>query len=242
MRDESRRAADGYWSTRFGCTPEELRPPQALVFPERIAGYAGVYAMEFGAAPIISAAPELVPTVRARASELTRAGVSNPEQWVGALGDPPYAVVGPAWIGCLDVLPTVADASARLLGSEDAELVAELRAACATEEWEEAGVGQSPDRPVAGAFAGGALVAVADYESWGGRLAHIGVLTHPHHRRRGHATRVVRAVTQHALMAGLVPQYRALQSNTGSLGVARRLGFVRYATSLALRSPVTGRR
>jgi hypothetical protein len=38
-----------------------------------------------------------------------------------------------------------------------------------------------------------------------------------------------------ALDAGLIAQHRALLSNTHSLGIARRLGFVPYAVSLAVR-------
>src|SRR5687768_320466 len=170
LSDETRRVADGYWSMRFGCTRDELRPPRALVFPhEAHTDHAGVYAMEFGAAPIISAAPELVPALRARTTELTRAGVRNPEPWVTAMTDPPDAVVGPAGVGYLDA-PSAVDASARLLDPTDAALVAELRAACAADEWDESGIGRSAERPAVGTFAGAALAAVAGYEIWGGRI------------------------------------------------------------------------
>jgi hypothetical protein len=40
---------------------------------------------------------------------------------------------------------------------------------------------------------------------------------------------------EHALGAGLVPQYRTLQSNTPAMAVAKRLGFVEYGFSVYVR-------
>jgi len=61
------------------------------------------------------------------------------------------------------------------------------------------------------------------------------VVTHPAHRGRGHASAAAAALARLALERGLLPQYRTLESNAASLAVGRGLGFVEYATSLAVR-------
>ena len=84
-------------------------------------------------------------------------------------------------------------------------------------------------------FANGELIALAGYETWGGTIAHISIVTHPSHRNQGAGRTAVAGVTQHALRAGLLPQYRTLQSNQPSIRIAEALGFSAYATSMAVR-------
>jgi predicted GNAT family acetyltransferase len=109
-----------------------------------------------------------------------------------------------------------------------------LREACAVEEWEHGG---SEFRPtaMAGVFKGHELAALASYQIWGEQIAHIAVVTHPAFRGQGYATTAVSGLTKTVLERTLIPQYRTLEGNAPSLAVARRLGFVQYATSLAFR-------
>jgi predicted GNAT family acetyltransferase len=86
-----------------------------------------------------------------------------------------------------------------------------------------------------GVFEKGGLVALASYELWGGRIAHISIVSHPLWRGRGYAATAVSALAKIVLERGLVPQYRTLEANKPSMAVARRLGFVQYATSFAVR-------
>jgi len=118
--------------------------------------------------------------------------------------------------------------------SDDAPAVAALRAACREDEWEHGGsdVGQ---HPAFGVFVDDQLAALAGYEIWGGTIAHISVITHPAHRGRGFGAAAVAHITAHALAAGMLPQYRTLDSNQPSMRIAATLGFHRYATSLAMR-------
>jgi predicted GNAT family acetyltransferase len=85
------------------------------------------------------------------------------------------------------------------------------------------------------------LVALAGCEVWGGGIAHISVISHPRYRGKGYAGAVVSTLTATVLAQGLVPPYRTLESNTPSMHVAHRLGFVRYGVSMAvrLRQPTT---
>jgi RimJ/RimL family protein N-acetyltransferase len=124
--------------------------------------------------------------------------------------------------------------STRRLTAQDEKAVDMLRAACAVEEWDAGGSEFRPDAMV-GAFRGKELAALAGYQHWGERIAHIAIVTHPAFRGQGHATTAVSTLTEMVFERTLVPQYRTLDANAPSLAVARRLGFVRYATSLAVR-------
>ena len=84
-------------------------------------------------------------------------------------------------------------------------------------------------------YVGRELVALAGYQVWGGDLAQIAIITHPHHRGHGYAGAAVSKLTEIVLAQGLVPQYQTLDCNRPSIQVAHKLGFVRYGTSMAVR-------
>jgi len=71
-------------------------------------------------------------------------------------------------------------------------------------------------------------VAAGNMTKWRGLPADVGVLTHPVHRGRGFAGRLVGAMVSAALPTVGVVRYRALTSNHASLAVAQRLGFEQY--------------
>jgi predicted GNAT family acetyltransferase len=86
-----------------------------------------------------------------------------------------------------------------------------------------------------GVFMGEQLVAIAGYEAWGGGIAHISVVTHPDFRSQGFGRSAVAHLGERTIRAGLLPQYRTLESNQASIRLAESLGFQRYATSMAVR-------
>jgi GNAT superfamily N-acetyltransferase len=229
---------DDYWSRFLGVPDGELRPaaPRVVVHAE-LGGYAGMYAQSFGAAPVVSLPAWAVGRYGPAAAEAAGAGLVDDPRWGGVFGDLLERVVGPAEIRYADAgtLRTASrDARVRLLDAGDAPALERLKRACSKTEWEHGGR-ELGTHVVAGVFAGDDLSAVAGYEVWDGAIAHIGIVTHPAHRGRGLGTSAVQHVARAALRAGLVPQYRALASNTPSLRTAERLGFVRYAESLAVR-------
>lgn len=69
-------------------------------------------------------------------------------------------------------------------------------------------------------------IASAGYAEWEGLLAQLGVLVDPDWRRRGLGSLAVSIASHEALASGLTLQWRAEVSNTGSLAIARSLGFV----------------
>lgn len=231
-------AADGYWAGFLGIPRTRLRPPRPLAVPHAdLGGYRGMYAQAFGGAPVVSLPMAMLERFGPAAAEAAAGGLVDDGRWQALFGARADTVVGPALVAYADAgtfrRPS-AGADVRLLAEADRPAVDGLRRALSAEEWEHGG--KEPGAlPVAGAFVDGGLVAVAGYAVWGGRIAHLGIVTHPAHRGRGLGAAAVALAAETALRAGLIAQYRTLASNTPSIRIARRLGFVGYATSLAVR-------
>jgi RimJ/RimL family protein N-acetyltransferase len=122
----------------------------------------------------------------------------------------------------------------RPLTDHDLAALRSLAVACGPTAWAHSGI--DPGRlPVYGCYAGRTLVAAGMLEPWGDRLLHVGIVTHPGHRGRGYGTAVVSAMTADGLAGGRVVQYRTLQANLPSVAVAGKLGFQRFAQTLAVR-------
>lgn len=231
---------DAYWVAFLGVVRAELRPaaPRVVAHAGELGDYSGMYAQSFGAAPVVSLPPELLDRFGAAVAGAAAEGWAQDEdRWRAVFGERAQAVVGPAAIAYADagtLRNAHADARTRVLGDADRRALDAFRGALAAREWEDGGPDPGSDR-VIGAFAGGELAAVAGYEVWGGCIAHLFVVTHPAHRGRGLGAFAAALAARTALDGGLIPQYRALESNTQSIRIARRLGFVPYATSLAVR-------
>lgn len=117
--------------------------------------------------------------------------------------------------------------------TQDLTALDDSRRACTRLEWEHGGSTLGPE-PAVGAFAGRTLAALAGYEIWGGRIAHIAVVAHPTFRGQGYARMAVHALVEHVLTRGLVPQYRTHELNAASVQLGTSIGFVPHATSTAV--------
>jgi GNAT superfamily N-acetyltransferase len=236
---------DRYWAQFFGCVPAALRSDSAQMGSHTGGdNYPGCYLMEFGRAPVVA-----LPIGEAERHRAAIAGwqpgiARMPALVEAVFGGRVVKSVGPAYVGYSDqkhFRPSFSS-SVRGLRAEDEKAVAMLCAACPVTEWEAGGSEFRPGAMV-GAFRGKELAALAGYQLWGDQIAHIAIITHPAFRGRGYATAAVSALTKTAFERTLIPQYRTLEENAPSLAVARRLGFVQYAVSLAVRfaSPDKGR-
>ncbi len=228
---------DRYWASSLGCPPGYLHGNGTHILPLPPADdYWGIFIFRRGGAVVITV-PAALQTTLEPALRRIRAADLDDEAAVRALVEHPIdRIVGPAYLGYADegtFLP-MPDPETRLLQAADAAAVERLRAACSPTDWEHGGsaVGQ---QPAVGRFLAGELVALASWEVWDGTIAHIYVITHPAHRRRGYGKAVVSAIAAEALARGLVPQYRTLERNLPSVGIALALGFRQYATTLAIR-------
>lgn|GEM_PF-1232438 len=148
---------------------------------------------------------------------------------------PVAKIIGPAFIGygptgTLDL----SDARfARPFSSHAA--FGELQAVCQPEEWDHGGREPHLDRTFGVVDPANQLLALAGYEAWNDSIAHISIVTDPRQRGRGLGRAAVALAAQHALGAGLLPQYRTLSQNTPSMNIAKRLGFIEYGFSVYVR-------
>jgi GNAT superfamily N-acetyltransferase len=232
-------AVDAYWAAELACDPAALAGPGAAVTV--LAGAAAErqpYALAFRRpAMLLLAVP---PGWRAAAAAWLAgrdpAGAFDPGRLAAAFGAAATEVVGPAYQGWVDAagFRPAAEAGVRRLGDGDRAALAELRRAAGETAWEHSAL--DPDEPpLFGRLEGATLVAAGTLTGWGGAVAHVGILTRPGHRGRGHGRAVVSAMTRAALAAGAVPHYQTLDANGPSLAVARALGYRRHASTLAVR-------
>lgn len=222
--------ATRYWASYFGCSVEGFfaQPLQVIAHSAELAEYEGIFALFRNEAAIVSLPPGEVESLRRflPVPPLSPRGLAQVFQKLG------YTVVGPAYIGYTDVVAATSH-PVRSLGERDAAAARVLRASCGETEWEHGGSSVG-DQPCSGVYVGNELVALAGYEVWGGTIAHISVITHPASRRRGFGRSAVAHIAGVALSAGLIPQYRTLESNRASIRVAGSVGFLHYATSVAV--------
>ncbi len=178
-----------------------------------------------------------MPFGQAAAEAASQGLVEDADRWRAVFGARVDRLVGPAVISYADAgtfRGVSVAAEMRPLTEADRPALDALRDSMPPDEWDH-GSGDLAGKPVFGAWVDGVLAARAGYEVWAGRIAHLGVVTHPAHRGWGLGAAVFASATRAALEAGLVAQHRALQSNTQSMRIAGRLGFVPCATSLAVR-------
>jgi GNAT acetyltransferase len=228
---------DRYWAQFLGCSPEMLRKEKTQLLPHAGLGdYAGCYIIEFGAAPVVSLPPDEVESYRDVIAGWQPGVVRTAAIAQAAFHDRIARIIGPAFIGYTDtrLFKQLTCGDARLLTDADEKAVEILRNACQAEEWDHGGSDFRPSEMV-GVIRGEQLVAVASYEVWGECIAHISIISHPDARGLGHATTAVSKLTRIVLERDLVPQYRTLQASQPSMAIARRLAFVQYATSMAIR-------
>jgi GNAT superfamily N-acetyltransferase len=230
--------ADSWWAGDFACSPGALRPRQTHVQQHagRFLGNRGIWILVAGGSPLISLPPELMPDLADLARAWTTAEVADPTALVEPIRERCHRqverVVGPAFIGywAFDMPGSVSESPARQV--ESAPAIAHLQAACDPLEWKHGGGDATSAVHFGIVEPGGELSALGGYQVWNESIAHLHVVTHPRHRGRGLGCAVVAAAAEHALDAGLLPQYRTLRENAPSMVIARKLGFLDYGSSV----------
>lgn len=205
------------------------QPLHIITHGTELADYDGVFALFRGDGATISFPPNRVESL----GHLLPSQPLTSALFADAFRGSGFRVIGPAYIGYAEAVCPPSHPVRSLTGG-DAFAGGVLRAACAETDWEHGG-SVFGKYPLSGVFVDSELAALAGYEVWGGTIAHISVITHPAFRGRGFGRSVVAHVAQVALAAGLIPQYRTLQSNRASMRIAESLGFFLYATSVAVR-------
>jgi GNAT superfamily N-acetyltransferase len=233
-----------FWAARLGCAAAQLsRPATSVVRNEpNLADYRGATIFLRPPACVVAVPEDWYERVAGRVGHRTPAEVFDAARLREVFGPAVERVIGPAWLGYADAsdhrpAPTMGN---RRLDDRDLPELWRLAAACGPTGWEHSGI--DPARPpVFGCFAGDTLAAAGMLERWADRLLQTGIVTHPGHRGRGYGKAVASAMTTHGLATGAVVQYRTLQANLPSMGIARSLGFQHFAHTLAIRLSPPGR-
>jgi GNAT superfamily N-acetyltransferase len=236
--DASIDAVLAFWAAHLGCSRAQLAQPGTSVVrngPD-LAGYRGVTVMSRPPACVVAVPGDWYEPAAGRLGRRPAAAVFDVPLLREVFGPAVDRVIGPAWVGYADAgdftpAPTM---GTRPLTERDRPALRRLAEACGPTAWEHGGI-RPGSSPVFGCHAGGELAAAGKLEPWGPRLLHVGIVTHPAHRGRGYGKAVVSAMTAHGLAAGGVVQYRTLEANLPSVGIARALGFQRFARTLAVR-------
>jgi RimJ/RimL family protein N-acetyltransferase len=235
---ESLQAVAAFWAAQLGCSEAQLAQPTTSVIrpgPD-LASYRGATVMFRPPACVLAVPADWVAPVTTRIGHRPPAVVFDVDLLRRVFGPAVEQVIGPAWLGYADAsdfrpAPTL---GTRLLTDQDLPELQRLAAACGPTAWEHSGI--DPARPtVFGCSADEVLASAGMLERWADHLLHIGIVTHPRYRGRGYGKAVVSAMSAHGLATGGVMQYRTLQANLPSVGIARALGFQRFALTLAVR-------
>lgn len=232
--------ADRWWARDFACHPGELRPTSTRVQEHAgaMVGSTGIWILAVGPQPLVSMPKEALDTLEERACNWTRTLVADTSALSVELRPLPIErIVGPACIGygTSKTLDLSIGLRAHRLTQADYPGVARLQAMCSGEAWEHGGSDPHAVPTFGCVNKHGDVLALAGYKVWGGAIAHISIVSAPREQGRGHATAAVACAAQHALSAGLVPQYRTLASNVPSMAVAKKLGFKPYGFSVFVR-------
>jgi GNAT superfamily N-acetyltransferase len=234
----SLQAVVAFWAAHLGCSEAQLAEPSTSVVragPE-LASWRGATVVFRPPACVLAVPADWYEPVVSRIGQWPPAEVFDVTLLREVFGAKVDQVIGPAWLGYADAsdfrsAPTL---GTRLLTDQDLPELQRLAADCGPTAWEHSGI--DPARPpVFGCFAGDRVAAAGMLERWGDRLLHVGVVTHPGYRGCGYGKAVVSAMSIYGLATGVVMQYRTLQANLPSVGIARALGFQRFALTLAVR-------
>jgi GNAT superfamily N-acetyltransferase len=233
--------ADDWWARDFGCSSAELRSKQTRVqlHAGTLLDNPGIWILVAGGTPLISLPNDSSTALIDLAQSWSASDVADPallQRQIAPLSPRPVdKIIGPAFIGygSSDSLDLRDARFARPLGSPAA--IRRLQGACEPEEWEHGGSEPHPERTFGVLDEADELLALSGYEVWNDSIAHISIVTHPLQRGRSFGRAAVALAAQHALGAGLLPQYRTLRQNAPSMAIAKRLGFFEYGFSVYVR-------
>lgn len=230
-------AIDAFWADQLGCLPPALRAPGlAVLGPAQTHGGSSVFVCWRDPACVVTVVAGLLDRVEPAVRAAAAADLVRPAFWQALLGVTHEAIRGPAWLGYADAsdFRPCDQRGSRLLDTADTPALRRLAERCAPLEWEHGGI-EFGQWPVFGCRRGDELVAAGTLKDWSELLRHVGIVTDPARRGQGYGKAVVSAMTERALAEGGIAQYRTLESNLPSIGIARSLGYEPYATTLAIR-------
>ena len=229
---------DAYWSRFLDVSASVLRTPGVVVTPHgnRLRGYRGVWFFVRDRSAVVSAPVGWV----ARLEEGLRSAASydllSADAAARVIDAAVDEVIGPSFQGWLS------PESFRPVNSRDVQQIAAsktgpvqvFRSSLPRQEWKHGGIDLDV-APVWASYHGPSIVSLGQLRPHPDGAVDPCIVTHPSHRRRGHALRLVSAMTEAALSQERLILYQTLSSNLPALSIARRLGFAQYANLVAVR-------
>lgn len=227
-----------HWLDAHGVTAEgaTVTPPRGVSLAPSPSPWPIVLVLDLGGSVVVRVPDD----VRAAVDSAIGLAETDGESVVGAvaavLGERVTRTIGPTLMSVADratlaAAPPPDGGTLGVVGVHDLDLQS-LRLAVADEEWEHSALGEA-EAPVTVVRAGG-VVAASGWTAIG-RLAHLGVLSHPDVRGRGYGRAAAADAARRAMAEGLLPQWQTLEANGPSVAVGRALGFTTLARRWALR-------
>ncbi|HVN38116.1 MAG TPA: GNAT family N-acetyltransferase [Myxococcota bacterium] len=228
---------DAHWSQFLGVPPSALRDAGVRVTAhERLGDYRGVWFFVRGRSAVVSAPAGWVARLSRHCASAAAEELLSRSYVTRALEPSAGTIVGPSFQGWLphDRFQPLSADDVRPLSDSGADSIRAVQSSCSQEEWEHGGI-ESAGAEIWAAFEGARVVALGQLRVHFDGAVDPCVITHPQHRGRGHASRVVSALAKQALSARQLVLYQTLLSNAPAIAIALRLGFEPYATLLAVR-------
>lgn len=225
------------WAERYETTVDALQQPGLALLPEPdYAGSGGIHTWHIAQRAFIRFDPAYNAPVAALVATLTSPVSLRPGQLTAALlaselrvSRTDQGLLGYLYPPDFKPVPIPPGFTIRQLDPDDAQALADLKAACRPDEIEEAEVSVEDEIPF-GCFAADRLAAVATGFTLTGFMD-IGVITHPDFRQQRLGQAAVSTLCTWCLERDILPQYRCSEINAASHKLAQRLGFVTMVRS-----------
>jgi GNAT superfamily N-acetyltransferase len=183
-----------------------------------------------GALTVVAVDPAVLDRVRASTADVDPFSASA----LRSIAGEGWEVFGPSVHTYVDA-STFRPVSGPAVRCVELDVLEPLVAAADPAEWAEGGFPGEQGSTLYLLEVDGAPVAAGNMTPWRGQPGDVGLYTHPAHRGRGYGRAVASAMTTEWLPRVEVVRYRALETNSASLAVARSLGFEPHSANFVAR-------
>ena len=234
---------DHFWAKSLGCREEDLNFNESKIVvrteetdynKDRTEEEIDIF--QRNGNRIVSCSGEIEDKLRKHESELLETDIT--EKNIENIGLEVSELLGPAFLSFTTKgdFAKVESRKCRELKQEDADELEKLKQDSDEEEIENSiGETEIGDSPVFGKFLDEELVAVSSYAVWNSTVGFPDVFVREEFRGQGYGKQVVSKSTENILENDLVPVYRTLEKWSSSVGLAKSLGYQKYATTYLLK-------
>lgn len=234
---------DRFWGKSLGCREEDLNFNESkIVIRTEETDYnkdrteEEIDIFQRNGNRIVSCSTEVEDKLRKHESELLEVDIT--EKKIENIGLKVSQLLGPAFLSFTTKrsFDRAESSNCRELKRPDAEDLEKLKQESDKEEIENS-IGESKigNQPLFGKFNDNELVAVSSYEVWDQVIGFPDVFVKKGFRGNGYGKQVVSASTEAIIENDLIPVYRTLEKWSSSVGLAKSLGYTKYATTYLIK-------